>query len=226
MGDISIPAQTGRLLCTVGLLALLSGCAGPLGTPIGQPPVAAGSPNPLVVAGGDRDFVFDQVVDAVDDYFKIDAERRIQNVGGVLTQGRIDTFPVVGATVLEPWREEFDTGPETLHNTLQTIRRYAVVDITPTGGGFMIHVQVMKELEDLSRPEYTSFGSSSPRTGGSLDRSKEEFSTRPVPLGWIPLGRDIVFEQRILIDILARLQRRSLRGTAAAGGALSRSALG
>jgi hypothetical protein len=41
----------------------------------------------------------DPAVDAVDDYFRIEREERVRLIGGVLTEGRIDTFPITGSTV-------------------------------------------------------------------------------------------------------------------------------
>ena len=161
--------------------------------------------NPLFVQSGDRELVYQQVVDTIDNYFKIQSERRMRLVGEIITPGRIDTFPVIGATVLEPWRAEHDLGPETLHSTLQTIRRFAIVEMLPTEGGFLITVHVIKELEDLSQPQDATVGSATLRHDGSLVRTKEQLDQQPVTLGWIPLGRDISLEQKILLEIQTRL---------------------
>ena len=48
--------------------------------------------NPLVVAG-DTDFVWNQIVDTLDDYFRIQREQRVQNPGVAATEGLIETFP-------------------------------------------------------------------------------------------------------------------------------------
>ena len=161
--------------------------------------------NPLFVQCGDRELVYQQVVDTIDNYFKIQSERRMRLVGDVITPGRIDTFPVIGATLLEPWRESFDLSPETTHNTLQTIRRYSIIEMLPTEGGFLITVHVMKELEDLSQPQDATVGGATLRHDGSLVRVREELDRGPVTLGWIPLGRDISLEQKILLEIQTRL---------------------
>ena len=62
--------------------------------------------NPLFVPPMDRELLWNQTVDAVDDYFRIEREERVRLIGGVLTEGRIDTFPTIGSTILEPWRRD------------------------------------------------------------------------------------------------------------------------
>jgi len=161
--------------------------------------------NPLFITGGDREFIYNQVVDAIDDFFKIRSERRLKLVGGIITPGRIDTFPVIGSTLLEPWRNDFALDRETTHNTLQTIRRFAVVEILPTEGGYLISVNVLKELEDRQQPQGATIGRSATRFDGSLKRTAEVIESEPTTLGWIPLGRDVSLEQRILLDLQARL---------------------
>ena len=47
-------------------------------------------------------------------------------MGSTLTEGRIDTFPKPGATLLEPWDHDSADSYERLESTLQSIRRYAV----------------------------------------------------------------------------------------------------
>ncbi len=198
--------MTRLLYIALGMLIAV-GCGCRAGAPLGlvgaAPALAVG--NPIYIAGGDREFVYEQVVDAIDDYFKIQSERRMQLVGNIVTPGRVDTFPVIGATVLEPWRADFGLGPETLHNTLQTIRRFAIVEMIPDGGGYLISVNVMKEMEDVSQPDSSTVGGATLRHDGTLVRTKEKLRQPPVTLGWIPLGRDTLLEERILLDIQSRL---------------------
>lgn len=189
------------------LLLFAVGCRG--GLPAVAPPaLPAGGlavSNPLFVQTDDREMVYQQVVDTVDNYFKIQSERRMRLVGNIVTPGRIDTYPVIGSTLLEPWRADFSLGPETTHNTLQTIRRFAIVEMLPTEGGFLISAHVMKELEDLSQPQDSTIGSATLRHDGSLVRTREQLEQGPVTLGWIPLGRDMSLEQKMLVEIQQRL---------------------
>jgi hypothetical protein len=193
-------------LATLVLSLCALGCRGalaPVVAPVDHSTLVVS--NPLYIVGGDREFIYNQVVDAIDDYFKIRSERRLKLVGGIVTPGRIDTFPVIGATLLEPWRNEFALDRETTHNTLQTVRRFAVVEILPNDGGYLISVNVLKELEDMKQPQDSTVGRSAVRFDNSLDRTAPVMQSEPATLGWIPLGRDVSLEQRILLDLQARL---------------------
>ena len=51
--------------------------------------------NPVFVPGTDFLRVWETVVEVVDDYFRIEREEPVRLVGNILTEGRLDTFPVV-----------------------------------------------------------------------------------------------------------------------------------
>jgi hypothetical protein len=161
--------------------------------------------NPLFLPPIDREFLWNQTVDALDDYFRIEREDRVRLVAGVLTEGRIDTFPTVGSTIFEPWRVDSTPGYEKLHATLQSIRRRATVRVIPTEGGYLLDVVVQKELEDLDKPEHATAGGSTLRHDGTIVRQEGAPGRYSVTLGWIPIGRDLTLEQRILADLSARL---------------------
>ncbi len=205
-------------LLPIALFIGLPGCA-----TIGPPPVHW--ENPALVPVVNRDFVWDQIVDVVDDYFRIEREDRVRLVGDVQTVGRIDTVPEVGSTLLEPWRSDSVNFNERLESTLQTIRRRALVQVVPAEGGFLVDVAVYKELEDLKSPEMAATGRAVIRDDGSPDRFSDEsgsaaaagsspppatraggpYGPQPTMLGWIPLGRDAALEQRIIGQIMARV---------------------
>jgi hypothetical protein len=153
----------------------------------------------------DREFLWNQTVDAVDDYFRIEREDRVRQIAGVLTEGRIDTFPTIGSTVFEPWRTDSTMGYEKLHATLQSIRRRATVRVIPVDGGYLLDVVVQKELEDLDKPEHATAGGATLRHDGTIVRQEGPPGRYSVTLGWIPIGRDLTLEQRLLSDIAARL---------------------
>jgi hypothetical protein len=161
--------------------------------------------NPLFVPAMDREFLWNQTVDAVDDYFRIEREERVRLIAGVLTEGRIDTFPLSGSTILEPWRRDSTRGYEKWHATFQSIRRRASVRVIPTEGGYLLDVIVQKELEDLDKPEHATVGGATLRYDGTLVRQQGAPGRFSVTLGWIPIGRDQSLEQRILGDISERL---------------------
>lgn len=235
------------------LLATLAGCGsfsrfGPAEQPVVPPPTTlvvpdsgsvqlseTGTPqavvigpavanNTVLVPALNRDFVWDQIVDVVDDYFEIDQEDRVKLVGDVQTEGRIDTFPVSGATLLEPWRRDSVNYHERLESTLQSIRRRGFVRVIPDphGNGYLVEVTVTKELEDVPHPIAGSMGASTFRYDTSLPRDTEfdpdphrlpgdparPNGPRSVTGGWIPMqpdGRDHALEQVMLAKIQSRL---------------------
>jgi len=161
--------------------------------------------NPLFVPPLDPEFVWNNLVDAVDDHFRIEREERVRLIGGILTEGRIDTYPTIGSTLLEPWRGDSTPGYEKMHATLQSIRRRATVRLIPSEGGALVDVVVQKELEDLDKPEHATAGNATLRHDGTLVRNEGPPGRFSVTLGWIPIGRDASLEQKILRDIQCRL---------------------
>jgi hypothetical protein len=164
-------------------------------------------PNPLEIPVSDREFVWNQIVDTVDDYFDIAREERVRLVGNVLTEGRIETHPRTGASVAEIWRKDAVHGFETWHGTFQSIRRQALVRISPSHAGYGVQVIVRKELEDVANPEMSTAGGTVQRYDGSFVRPQGRQLARPETLGWIPQGRDVALEQKILADLHARMFR-------------------
>ena len=88
-----------------------------------SPPVFV--PNPLDLPDAKADFVWSQVVDTVDDYFRVAREQPVQKANGVVLDGRLETSYQIGASILEPWRKDTTSGFERLQSTLQSIRRRA-----------------------------------------------------------------------------------------------------
>ena len=190
---------------------------GPAGPVAPTPPAAVKSS--VVIPPLDAEFVWNRLVDVADDYFKVAAEQRVVFANGVPTEGRIDTFPQTGATLLEPWRPDSVGFRERLESTLQSIRRVATIRLMPDPAGWKIDVVVNKELENLRRPMRATTGGASFRNDDSLYRYGTPLPTlgqqvgdqpRPVAaptpnIGWIPLGRDPLLEQRMLTKLLGRL---------------------
>lgn len=171
------------------------------------PPVVMAQTHPLVIQSGDPDFVWDQIVDVVDDYFRVEHEERVRLVGDLLTEGRLDTYPRGASTIFEPWNQDSVTPYERWHATLQSMRRRATVYVIPVQGGFQVDVQVYKELEDVPRPESGSISlanSQTLRNDDALIRLTNPVGGQEPTLGWIGLGRDMALEQVILSGIQAR----------------------
>ena len=182
----------------------------------GPPPAPR---NAVVIPPLDAELVWTKMVDVADDYFKVQSEQRVVFAGGVPTEGRIDTFPQTGATVLEPWRGDSVGWNERWESTLQSIRRIGTLRLIPDPAGWRVEVVVNKELEYLARPMRATAGGASFRNDDSLYRYGTPLPTlgqqvgdqpRPVAAptptaGWIPLGRDPLLEQKMLGKLLAKL---------------------
>jgi hypothetical protein len=197
----------------LGILTLLFGAAGAGGCHHYLPPSSASLPgqpalarnNPLFVPVADPELVWNQVVDALDDHFKIMREERVRLVGDVLLEGRLETYPADGSTLLEPWRKDSTHGYEKLHATLQSVRRRATARVIPVAGGHFIELIVNKELEDVNHPEQATVDRSGFRYDATLGQNTAPTAAGTVTMGWISLGRDFSLEQQILANLEARL---------------------
>jgi hypothetical protein len=195
-------AECGMAAALVLLIVVAPGCSLFHRSPFAGPgPIQ----NPMFIPPIDREFLWNQTVDAIDDYFRIEREDRVRLIAGVLTEGRIDTFPTIGSTIFEPWRTDSTPGYEKIHATLQSIRRRATVRVIPVEGGYLMDVVVQKELEDLDKPEHATAGGATLRHDGTIVRQEGPPGRFSVTLGWIPIGRDLTLEQKILSDVAARL---------------------
>jgi len=194
-------------MCVILLAAVYVGCTwSPHASRHGH--VARDLPrleNPLFVPVADSEFVWSQIVDTIDNYFKIKREDRVRLVGNVPLEGHIETYPVEGSTILEPWRKDSTRGAEKLHATLQSVRRYAFVRVIPADGGYLLEVAVHKQLEDVVQPEHATVGRTAVRHDGSLVRNEQSALVAPSTLDWISIGRDVSLEQQILGEIRQRL---------------------
>lgn len=198
--------STAVTLCAVVMftVALLTGC-GQLRYRLRNPQPDSYVPNPLELPPAADDFVWSQVVDAVDDYFRIIREQPVQNSDGIILDGRVETAYRVGASLLEPWRKDSTEGFERLQSTLQSIRRRAVIVVRPRGAAYTIEVVVQKDLEDTNRSQFEVESASMMRHDGTIIRPQDTYDDSPQTLGWIPLGRDTSLEQVILRDIFDRI---------------------
>lgn len=154
-----------------------------------------------------EDLAWEVIVDVVDDYFQIDQENRVQLVGNVMTEGRIETFPQVGAT-LASWNHLDSVGRYNLvESTFQSVRRRAEIRVVPQQGGYQVEAIVYKEFEDLPRPENATAGAAAYRFDTSIDsRLDEQVSRTRLSKFWIPMGRDCEIETAMLQEIQFRIQ--------------------
>ena len=138
--------------------------------------------------------------------------------GGTLVDGRIDTFPKPGATLLEPWDHDSADSYQRLESTLQSIRRYAVVKVIPAEKRRLPGRGGRLQGTGEPAPAGTRHGGlghlpqrhhDQPRRELRADRQRKyRPATAPKSVGlnqsWIPQGRDTAAEQRILGQILDR----------------------
>jgi hypothetical protein len=147
-----------------------------------------------------HDAAWESIVNVVDDYFRIAREERVQHIGQVLTEGRIETYPQVGATLLEPHRPDSVGHFNRTLATYQTIRRVGVIRVMPAEGGFQIEAVVETQMEDLARPEHATAGQATFRTDTSLSAEDNDRQLQRTGV-WFPIGRDVALEQQILAEI-------------------------
>ncbi|QDU88085.1 hypothetical protein Pla175_14560 [Pirellulimonas nuda] len=172
----------------------------------GVPAAAQGLPNPLPIPVGDEEHTWDELADVVSLYFPIVREQRVKMADGVLTEGLIETPYQTGATLLEPLRRDSVGSFNRWQSTLQTIRRRALVRVIPDGRGYLVKVEVEKQLEDLPAPVSASAGQAAFRNDPSLPSRITQQNGVVLPSAyWIDLGRDQPLEQAMLTEIAKRL---------------------
>lgn len=192
------------------------GCAGVPSEPPSQISVGTyndAAPNPLFVQTADSDYLWNAVVDVVDNYFEIEFEtpirvfeRETEN-GERFTsraEGRIDTKPTIAAGVLEPWRKNSVACDDRWLATFQTIRRSAVVRVVPDSAGYLIYLSVYNEIEDLKTPMGATIGFNQ-NFIDDFSQLTQPVGERAASRGWIPIGRDVHLETRMLEEIAWRL---------------------
>ena len=153
------------------------------------------NPNPLILAGGHPDLVWERLISVVNDYrFEIARESRLEGV--------VDTHYRTGAGIFEPWHRDAVGLENRLEGTLQSIRRKAILTVRPTRpGGWAINVQVHKELEDVNGLVARSPGGATFHDSEPLERDLNQVVGQSGPSGWIPLGRDHALEKDMLASI-------------------------
>jgi hypothetical protein len=152
------------------------------------------SPNPLVVPSADFETVWNGTIAVLDEYFDIATENRLSR--------KIVTQPRIGATLLEPWAGDSVGFRERLESSFQTIRRFAIARVTEApGGGYAVKVEVYKELEDLAKPDRQMGGRAVFNNDFPVNRTRDVVGPIPVPIQWIPRGRDPKLEQAILAKL-------------------------
>ncbi len=169
------------------------------------PPVEVPVSNPSHIGTVDADFLWRQIVDAVDDYFRIDQEEPVRRNDSNWLEGRLTTFPEVSGTSFEPWRGDTARGFERLQSTIQTIRRTVTIRVLPEETGYLIDIRVLKEQEDVDQSQFATAGAAAQRHDGGIVRNENQLRRSPATLGWYEIGRDRELEQRLMESILGRI---------------------
>lgn len=180
---------------------LLLGCVYLSGCALGRPKIRSqsqseGIPNPLFIAAQNEELLWEQLVDVLHEDFQIARENRLDGV--------IETQPKTAAGVLEPWHRDSVGLEQRLEGSLQSLRRRAFVHVTPGQGGYLVSIEVFKEQEDVPQDPDKSAGGSTFQESRPLQRDLTLVVGESTPQGWIPLGRDMALEQKML----GRLQKR------------------
>jgi hypothetical protein len=179
--------MAGRLLPSVLTASLLtaaclaSGCA----------TMPQATSNPILIRSNNPDEVWEKAVDVLHAYqLPIERENRLD--------GTIETDYKVGSGLLEPWHHDSVTVGDRLESSFQSIRRRATVSVTPGQGGYLVGVQVLKEIEDPQDLIVNSAGTATFPESTTLNRNLQVVVGPATPEGWILLGRDSNLEQDLL----------------------------
>lgn len=196
----------GACWLAAGLVAVASGCASV--PPLDNPLVVRPRVTDAVAAPGEPtgrpgcasyDDVYERLLDALDDEFKI--------VPGSRYAGEIRTYPRIAPGYEQPWKPGSPDPAERWLATFQAVRHFAIARIVEAEGGYRVSVEVYKELETVGMPMFPLGGPAVFRSAPIADRT---FDT-PISPGtaerqWTPAGpfphRDFAFEQKILKKVL------------------------
>jgi hypothetical protein len=115
-------------------------------------------------------------------------------------QRRIETEYRTGSSLLEPWHQDSVGHENRLESTLQSVRRKVILRLVPdeAGRGYVVSVEAYKEFEDLPGVAANSPGGATFQENTPLQRDLNLVVGQSAPSGWIPAGRDLALEQRIL----------------------------
>jgi hypothetical protein len=139
----------------------------------------------------------------VHDYFDVARENRM-----IGTQpGVIETRYRIGASLLEPWHRDSHGLENRLESSLQAIRRKAIISMTAAQGGYLVGVEVFKEIEDLPGVANNTAGGATFSQTSPVRRDLDLVTGQSSPSGWIALGRDEILENEMLYQVQRAFSR-------------------
>jgi hypothetical protein len=156
--------------------------------------------NPMFVPANDIEGVWDRTVDVLHAYqLPIERENRLDGI--------IETDYKVGSGVFEPWHRDSVSTSDRFESSFQSIRRRATISITGANGGYLVGVEVLKELEDPEELIINSAGHATFPEGTPLERDLDIVVGPSTETGWILKGRDTNLEQELLRSMSAEYGR-------------------
>lgn len=166
----------------------VAGCV----TPASQQ--AAYLSNPLVLPAGSDEVAWEKTIEVLHEYqFQIARENKLDGV--------IETQFKVGAGMLEPWHADAVGLEERLEGSLQSVRRRAFVSLSRSPNGYVVSVEVFKELEDLNGLAANSAGGATFQESSPLERDLNRVVGQSARSNWLPQGRDARLEQALLSSL-------------------------
>jgi hypothetical protein len=180
-------------------LSVIAGCATapPLDNPVAVRRGYGDVENPVLVSPGmptpaAYDEVFEKTIDILDDYFELLPPNPYD--------GRIVSKPRITPGYEQFWKRGNPDARGRLLATFQTTRQTATARIwNGERGGFLVSIEIDKELEDLARPSLSRAGGAVFQEGPTVDRQLDVVGPETSPdQSWFKIGRDYALEQQIL----------------------------
>lgn len=160
-----------------------------------------------MIPTSDYEGLWSAIAEAVGQTFTIANEEPIRMYDNVLTEGYLETEPKIGASLLEPWHDDSVRFQDRLEATYQTIRRRAIVRVTPESDqGFLVQVSVSCEMEDLPQPIRGITGDVFLPSSISTERILQSDQGTSGSNGWFLFDHDHALEQQLLRQILYRFK--------------------
>lgn len=202
-----------KLFLAFTLLVMWGGCASyqPFTQQFSWELTAPTHNNPVLITASDHEHLWETICTVVSLHqFEIAEDTPIRRYDNILTEGRLETGPKIGATIAEPWHCDSVTFAKRMESTFQTIQRRIVIRAVPEGREFLVEVIVYEELEALPAPIRASSDSASLRFENVPETLSKKIDRSPERAGWMVVGRDSDFEKRLLREILFRLEHRAI----------------
>jgi len=153
----------------------------------------------VVEPSAEADGVWEAIQDTLRRHrFQLD---RVDRAAGVIT-----TMPETSQHYFEFWRDDVATTRDAWEASLNPIRRWVEVTLSPAGEGTWSGISVAVYKERLSSPDrqFNSTGAAYQYFGDSLPSTTGHYRVTVEHDRWLSLGRDPAMEDRLLREIIER----------------------